>query len=178
MGRAIGDEKVRAHMNVPSLPISRVSRMSASWLLAVLLGVSMAGWSGPSSAQALTRIYLGADRAVVLDIKDRATKVAIANPAIADVQVITPSQLLVIGRGVGVTSLVVFQTGGVKEFDVVVHAAPVGVVAAQPLVGPPHAVQVQRGDRFTEHFFSRDVSQQWVELGSVKVESDPPKPTK
>jgi hypothetical protein len=76
---------------------------------------------------------------------------------------------------VGVTSLVVFHPRALREFDLVVHGAPVGTVAAQPLVGAPSSVVVQRGDKLTEHFFSRDVSQQWVELGSVKVETEVPK---
>lgn len=149
--------------------------MSPALLVAglIVLAATLAG--GPAEAQSPTRLVLGADRAAVIDLKEPATKVAVANPAIADVQVITPTQLLVIGRGVGVTSLVVFHPRALREFDLVVHGAPVGTVAAQPLVGAPSSVVVQRGDKLTEHFFSRDVSQQWVELGSVKVETEVPK---
>lgn len=147
-----------------------------TWIGWRVLGLAAVLASGSAEAQSPARLVLGADRATVIDLKEAATKVAVANPAIADVQVITPTQLLVIGRGVGVTSLVVFHPREVRQFDLVVHGTPLGALATQPLVGAPSSVLVQRGDKVTEHFFSRDVSQQWVELGSVKVETEAPKP--
>jgi Flp pilus assembly secretin CpaC len=125
-----------------------------------------------AEAQSLTRLYLSKDKSQVLDLREAAGKVAVANPTIADVQVISPTRLLVIGRAVGVTSLVTFSDKGMRNYDVVVHPAPMGEVAAQPLRGAPHGVLVQKADKLTEHFFTRDTSQQWVELGSVKVEPD------
>ncbi len=129
---------------------------------------------GPASAQALTRLYLSASKASVIDLKDPATKVAVANPAIADVQVITPTQLLVIGRGIGVTSLMVFFPRSIQQYDLVVHGAPVGAVGAGVLTGAPYAVLVQRGEKITEHFFSRDTSDHWLELGTIKIEAEAP----
>jgi Flp pilus assembly secretin CpaC len=143
------------------------------WLLTGVLAMAVLGWvHAPASAQALTRLYLSASKAAVIDLKDPATKVAVANPAIADVQVITPTQLLVIGRGVGVTSLIVFFPRYILQYDLVVHGAPVGAVGAEVLTGAPYAVLVQRGDRITEHFFSRDTRDRWLELGSVKIEAE------
>jgi Flp pilus assembly secretin CpaC len=145
-----------------------------AWLvgLAGCLLVGMLGVPGPSaSAQSLTRLYLSASKAMVIDLKGPARKVAVANPAIADIQVISPTQLLVIGRGIGVTSLVVFFPRSVLQYDVVVHGAPIGAIGAETLTGAPHVVLVQRGDKLTEQFFSRDTSERWVEVGTVKVEA-------
>ncbi|HVQ74583.1 MAG TPA: pilus assembly protein N-terminal domain-containing protein [Candidatus Binatia bacterium] len=151
---------------------SRVNRMLA--LAAGLLAgaVALGGPAAPAGAQTLTRLYLSKDKSQVLDLRQPAATVAVANPAIADVQVISPTRLLVIGRSVGVTSLVTFSDAAVGHYDVVVHPAPMVEVAAQPLQGAPHGVLVQRADKLTEHFFTRDTTQQWVELGSVKVEPD------
>ena len=145
----------------------------AGWFLIGALAIAALAWTPtPASAQAATRLYLGASKATVLDLKDPATKVAVANPTIADVQVISPTQLLLIGRGVGVTSLVVFYRRSVAQFDVVVHGAPIGAIGAEVLTGAPHAVLVQRGDKLTEQFFSRDTSDRWVEVGYVRVEAE------
>ena len=141
------------------------------WLLLGALGLAIIACGAVrAGAEPLTRLYLSTSKAMVIELKDPATKVAVANPAIADVQVITPTQLLVIGRGVGVTSLIVFHPRTHLEYDVVVHAAPIGAVGAEPLIGAPHVVLVQRGDKLTEQFFSRDTSQRWVEVGTIRIE--------
>ena len=58
-----------------------------------------------ASAQSVGRLYLSIDRSHILDIGDPARKIAVANPNIADVQVISPTQLLVVGKSAGITSL-------------------------------------------------------------------------
>ena len=147
-----------------------------NWLFTGLLTLAAVAGAMPGSgaAQTLTRLYLTADKALVIELKEPATKVAVANPAIADVQVITPTQLLVTGHGAGVTSLNVFTSRSLQSYDLAVHPAPVGAVAAQPLDGAPYAVLVQKADRVTEHLFARDADQRWVEL-SRKVEAEAPK---
>ncbi len=134
-------------------------------------GAALAG-PAAADAQMLTRLYLSKDKSQLVELRETATKVAMANPAIADVQVISPSQILVVGRAVGVTSMVVFSDKAMRNFDVVVHPSPMGEVAAKPLSGAPHGVLVQKGDKLTEHYFTQDTNRQWVELGSVKVETE------
>jgi|SoiMethySBSTD1v2_1073268.scaffolds.fasta_scaffold179791_1 pilus assembly protein CpaC len=147
--------------------------------VAVLVGLLSivaleAAWiQTPAYAQAPTRLYLSTSKATVIDLQNPASKVAVANPAIADVQVITPTQLLLIGRGIGVTSLIVFSQRSLLQYDVVVHGAPVSTIATESLTGAPYAVVVQRGERLTQQFFSRDTSQRWVEIGSGTVEAAP-----
>ena len=114
-------------------------------------------------------------KAIVLDLSTPASKVAVANPAIADVQVITPAQLLVIGRAAGVTSLAVFGAKSVDTYDVVVYPSPMGAVAVGPVSGAPHAVLVQKADKTTEQYFIRDGHRSWIELGGPQAEGEAPK---
>jgi len=139
----------------------------------VVLGLAAALTPTPAHAQAPTRLYLSTSKAMVMDLQNAASKVAVANPSIADVQVITPTQLLLIGRGVGVTSLIIFSPRSLVQYDVVVQGAPIGSIGAEALTGPPYGVVVQRGERLTQQFFSRDASQRWVEIGSTTVEAAP-----
>ena len=147
--------------------LNRIARAA----LVVATAVALAS-PAAADAQTLTRLYLSKDKSQLVDLREPAAKVAVTNPGIADVQVISPNQILVMGRAVGVTSMVVFADKAVRNFDVVVHPSPMGEVAAQPLRGAPHGVLVQKGDKLTEHYFTRDTNQQWVELGSVKVETE------
>jgi Flp pilus assembly secretin CpaC len=126
---------------------------------------------GVAAAQSLSRLYVGVDRSHVLDLSDPARKVAVANPSIADVQVISPTQLLVVGKAPGVTSLVIFSGKSPRQFDLVVHPSPVGTVTAPSGVEAPHAVLVQRGASMTEQLFTRDQEQRWLELGQVKPDT-------
>ena len=119
-----------------------------------------------------TRLYVGTDKAFVLALNEPVRKVAVANPNIADVQVMNPNQLLVNGKAVGVTSLVVFYARAEQSFDLVVHPGPVGAAGTPTLVTKdPHAVWVQRGDKMTEQLFTRE-KDFWLELGQVKPETD------
>lgn len=129
---------------------------------------------GPGAAQSLTRLYVGVDRSHVLDLTDPARKVAVANPGIADVQVISPTQLLVVGKAPGVTSLVIFSGKSPRQFDLVIHPSPVGTVTAPSNVEAPHAVLVQRGSSMTEQLFTRDQDRRWQELGQVKPDTAEP----
>jgi pilus assembly protein CpaC len=65
-------------------------------------------------------VTLGQSR--VLELPETITRVSVTNPAIADVHVITPSQVLIHGKGLGVTSLVVFYPRRTLFFDVTVQA--------------------------------------------------------
>jgi Flp pilus assembly secretin CpaC len=140
-----------------------------------LLGLAAAVMApGSAAAQSLSRLYVGVDRSHVLDLSDPARKVAVANPSIADVQVISPTQLLVVGKAPGVTSLVIFTGKSPRQFDLVVHPSPVGTVTTPSGVEAPHAVLVQRGASMTEQLFARDKDQRWLELGQVKPDTAEP----
>ena len=124
------------------------------------------------AADSTSRLYVGADKSFLLALNEPARKVSVANPNIADVQVMNPNQLLVNGKVVGVTSLVVFYASSQQTFDLVVHPGPVGAAGTPAVVTQdPHAVWVQRGDKMTEQLFTRE-KDQWLELGQVKPETD------
>jgi len=144
---------------------SHLARL-AGW--ALLGALAAAVLPASAEAQTTTTLYVGVDRSHVLNITDPARKVAVANPAIADVQVISPTQLLVIGKGPGVTSLVIFSGKAPRHFDLVVHPSPLGNVAPASGLEPPHSVLVQRGPALTEQLFTRDKDQRWQELGQIK----------
>lgn len=139
----------------------------------IILGALLAAVvATPAPAADPARIYVSADRAQLLELTEPVKKVAVANPNIADVHVISPTQLLVNARSVGVTSLVAFTKRGMEAFEVVVHPSPVAVPRAPVPADVPHAVLVHRADRVSNHLFVRDAERAWIELGSVKPETD------
>ncbi len=127
-----------------------------------------------ASAQSVGRLYLSIDRSHILDIGDPARKIAVANPNIADVQVISPTQLLVVGKSAGITSLVIFSGKAPRQFDLIVHPSPVGTATEPSRLEPPHSVLVQRGSSMSEQLFTKDKDQHWQELGQVKPETAEP----
>jgi Flp pilus assembly secretin CpaC len=138
----------------------------AALALALTWAVPGAGW-----AQSAARLYLPVDRSNLVELGEPATKVSVANPNIADVQVITPNRLLVSGKGAGITSLVIFSAKSVQHLEVVVHPGPVGGRAVESS-DAPYPVLVQRADKVSEHLFLLDKNRQWVELGTVKLETE------
>lgn len=154
-------------MHEPHTPIFRPLLFAVAFSL--LSGLPS---STGSAAEQLPRVYLGVDKAQILDLSEPARKVAVSNPNIADVQVINPGQLLLNGRTVGVTSLVVFFAKSRQSFDLVVHPGPLGGTSMPAPTTDPHNVLVQRGDKISEQFFTRDKDQHWLELGQVKMETD------
>ena len=143
-------------------------------LALILLGVTVIAAQPGAAADSVSRLYVGMDRSHVLDLSDPARKVAVANPNIADVQVISPTQLLVVGKATGVTSLVIFSGKSSRQFDLIVHPSPVGTLTAPSGTEAPHAVLVQRGAAMTEQLFTRDQDQRWQELGQLKPDTGEP----
>ena len=114
-----------------------------------------------------------ADKAQLLVVgKDAFTKVVIANPSIADVQVISPSQLLITGKTPGETSLVLFYGRGADFYDVRVNPAALGRAGTPPPGAVPHTVLVQRADKVSESIFVKDKDALWMELSTTRVEAE------
>ena len=53
-------------------------------------------------------IAVAVNKAIVIRLPKKATKVSVTEPRIADVEVVSPDTLLIHGRAVGATSLVVW----------------------------------------------------------------------
>jgi pilus assembly protein CpaC len=74
-----------------------------------------------ADAPGLIRLDITIGKSQVVELKEAFSRVSVTNPAIADVFVITPTQILINGKAVGVTSLVVFYPTRTMFFDVTVQ---------------------------------------------------------
>jgi pilus assembly protein CpaC len=74
-----------------------------------------------AAQQATPTISVTVNKSMVFRLADRAKRVSVSQPAVADVVVVGPSQLLINGKAVGTTSLIVFnEKGDVTNFDLIV----------------------------------------------------------
>jgi pilus assembly protein CpaC len=128
--------------------------------------------AGPARAQAPAPVYIAVDSSLLLTLIEPARKVAVANPGIADVQVISPAQLLIVGKTSGVTSLMIFSGKGLQSYNLIVHPSSMAAASTSATLPPPHAVLVQRGDKLSEHLFTRGPDERWLELGQVKPDTE------
>lgn len=136
--------------------------------LAVVVAVSTA-----AGAAEPVRVYVTIDKAELVNLPPMPiSKIAVTNPGIADVYVITPTQILLSGKQAGTTSLTVFYPGRAESFDVVVHPVPVGNSRARLVPSESHAVEVQRAGKVSQQLFVRDEERAWVQLGNGKVEPE------
>lgn len=136
--------------------------------LAAVVAVSTA-----ARAAEPVRLYVTVDKAELVNLPALPiSKIALTNPAIADVYVINPTQILLSGKQAGTTSLTVFYPGRTESFDVVVHPVPVGNSRARLVPSESHAVQVQRAGAVSQQLFVRDEERAWVQLGNGKAEPE------
>src|SRR3972149_858822 len=75
----------------------------------------------PATAQGpgLVRIEVTIGKSHVVEVKEPFDRVSVTDPNIADVFVIKPNQILINGKALGVTSLVVFYAQKTQFFDLV-----------------------------------------------------------
>lgn len=79
------------------------------------------GGSQVLAQPAVPTISVTVNKSTVFRLVDRAKKVLISQPEVADVVVAAPTQLLINGKAVGTTSLIVFsEKGDVSNYDLVV----------------------------------------------------------
>ena len=77
--------------------------------------------SATAAAPGLVRIDVTIGKSQVIEVKEPFDRVSVTDPNIADVFVIKPNQILINGKAVGVTSLVVFYPDKTQFFDLVVQ---------------------------------------------------------
>jgi pilus assembly protein CpaC len=66
-------------------------------------------------------ISVTVNKSMVVRLAERAKRVSVSQPEVADVMVVAPSQLLINGKAVGTTSLIVFnEKGDVTNYDLIV----------------------------------------------------------
>jgi pilus assembly protein CpaC len=88
--------------------------------------------------QVAPTISVTVNKSMVFRLADRAKRVSISQPEIADVVVVAPTQLLINGKAIGTTSLIVFnEKGDVANYDLVV-LPDVGALRSQLRVFLPN----------------------------------------
>ena len=90
-------------------------------VLATTTLVSGSSGSGEAAEPGLVRIDVTIGKSPVIEVKEPFNRVSVTDPNIADVFVISPHQILISGKAVGVTSLVLFYPGKTLFFDLVVQ---------------------------------------------------------
>src|SRR3954468_5868089 len=101
------------------LDIFRIGRLRPISIAALLAFAP----SGISLAQpvATPTISVTVNKSMVFRLAERARRVSISQPEVADVVVVAPTQLLINGKAVGTTSLIVFdEKGEVTNYDLIV----------------------------------------------------------
>ncbi|HKA25684.1 MAG TPA: pilus assembly protein N-terminal domain-containing protein, partial [Candidatus Eisenbacteria bacterium] len=108
-------------MRFPLFARTGAGRGFALAIFGLLLAVS---WSGTAGAQEVKKLRVAVGRSAVLTLPDSIGTVSIADDKIADVVVATPYQVLIIGKVVGITSLVVWGRGNrYTSYELIVHRA-------------------------------------------------------
>jgi pilus assembly protein CpaC len=90
-------------------------------VLMLLVGAGSALAADPTPESRMVRLEMTVGKAQIVDLNEPFTRVSVTNPAIADVFVTTPRQILVNGKAVGTTSLVVFYPDRTLFFDILVN---------------------------------------------------------
>lgn len=102
-------------------------------------------WTG--SVLAAERLQVGVNRSNIY-YGGGVTQVAIANPEIADVVILSPEQYMLVGKKVGSTSLHVWKGETYMTFDVVVNGTDPGMAySIAQLIGYPHVTVNVSGGR-------------------------------
>jgi Flp pilus assembly secretin CpaC len=149
------------------MSVRTILERAMTTMAAVMLMTTAAGSDEP------VRLYVTVDKAELVNLPSAPiSKIAVTNPSIADVYVVTPTQILLSGKQVGTTSLMVFYAGRTENFDVVVHPLALGNSRARLVPSESHAVEVQRAGKVAQQLFVRDEDRAWVQLGTGKAEPE------
>jgi len=120
----------------------RAARVSVSLLAAALLLFAGAQFPALGAEPGLIRLEVTIGKSQVLNLQEPFTRVSVTNPAIADVFVVTPNQILINGKAVGTTSLVAFYPTRTVFFDVVVQSNLALLKERLKQVAPRDEIQV------------------------------------
>jgi Flp pilus assembly secretin CpaC len=163
----------------PAAAAARGRLMRARALVMVVVGTVLASTSGHAGdeprAGDTPRVYVTIDKTEVVDFAAPPTKVSVTSAAIADIVVVTPTRILINGKAMGETSLLVFYGNQVQRFDLVVQPAPLFSPRSAIVPADAHSVEVLRAGRSSHELFVRDTAEAWVPLGNGKMESEAPK---
>ncbi|HXH81820.1 MAG TPA: pilus assembly protein N-terminal domain-containing protein [Candidatus Tectomicrobia bacterium] len=144
---------------------------ATKWIAAAMFGAVSLGTVTTAIAAdpAGARLAITLDKSRILEVSEAITKISVTNPKIADVLVLSPTSLLINAKGVGTTSLVLFQGQKVSNLDVTVLPTPVEEAHTTGPNPEMRSVVVQRGGNMTTHTFVRETHDpRWLELGVIK----------
>ena len=106
-------------------------------VLRILMGLLLCCLLFASSALAAERMQVGVNRSNIY-YAGGVTQVAIANPDIADVVILSPEQYMVVGKKVGSTSLHVWKGDNYQTYEVIVNGTDPGTAySIAQLIGYP-----------------------------------------
>jgi len=110
---------------------------------AVLLLVLSALHLNAAQQQISPTISVTVNKSMVFRLAEKAKRVSVSQPEIADVIVVAPTQLLINGKAVGTTSLIIFdEKGDVSNYDLVVGPDIAALRAQLRSVYPNEKVEV------------------------------------
>src|SRR5262245_61065338 len=101
-------------------------------------------WLPLAAAQQVTpTISVTVNKSMVFTLAERAKTVSVSQPEVAKVDVVRPNQLLISGKAVGTTSLIVFnEKGDVSNFDLIVLPDVAALRGQMRLLFPNEKVEV------------------------------------
>ncbi len=150
--------------------MSRRHRHAGLVCLLIVLGLSLLLLSGTVAVAAepsLLRLEVTIGKSQVLNLQEPFTRVSVTNPAIADVFVVTPNQILINGKAVGTTSLVVFYPSKTIFFDVLVQTDLALLRERLKQVAPRDDIQVHAAQDAI--ILDGNVSSERTTAGAVEV---------
>ena len=114
-----------------------VSRVAVFTVFFILAHAAVA------QTQPTPAITVTVNKSRVFSLAERAKTVSMSQPQVADVVVVRPNQLLINGKAVGTTSLIVFnENGGVMNFDLIVTPDVEALRAQFRVVLPDEKIEV------------------------------------
>lgn len=111
-------------------------------LIPIVMMISLLLFSGVSFAGVLTQV--GVNKSALLNLKKPAERVSVANPAIADVVLISPRQLQLNGLAIGSTTMIIWEKGVEKPsfFDISVVGDMTLLESKIKELGPGNSVNI------------------------------------
>jgi pilus assembly protein CpaC len=143
-------------------------------------------WLSPATAQQPTpTISVTVNKSMVFRLAERAKRVSVSQPGVADVVVVAPSQLLINGKAVGTTSLIVFnERGDVSNYDLVVLPDVAALRGQLRLLFPNEKVEIAtsgpslllRGEVSNEVIYDKvlEIAQTYIPPRPPKEVAPPP----
>lgn len=112
-------------------------------VLAAFLIFLLAAYGSAAQQQVAPTITVTINKSMVFRLAERAKRVSVSQPAVADVLVVAPSQLLINGKAIGTTSLIIFdEKGDVTNYDLVVAPDIAGLRGQLRTIFPNEKVEI------------------------------------